>query len=204
MIVGAIASAATLAVGVATANPLLIAGGVAGMVMTVDSAMGMATDGKVCISGGITAACTACGMDEEAAKWVGMGVSMALNIATIVFNVGGAARMGAVTADMASKAMQALARTSMITNLVNGVNGVAKGATTIASGVYSYQISQSKADYKVLEAILERIRTSIDFDRDMVEAEMQRANDLLAAVNEIVESCNTTQTSVLTMNPTMA
>jgi len=203
-IVGAIASAASLAVGVATGNPLLIAAGVAGMAMTVDSALGMATDGKVCIAGGISAACEACGMDAEAAKWVGMGVSMALNIATIALNIGGAARIGSITADMTNKVIQVLAKTSMISSIVGGVNSVATGATTIASGVYSYEIAQSRADIKDLEAILERIRTSIEMDRDMVEAEMQRANDLLATVNEIVESCNATQTSVLTMNPAMA
>ena len=204
VVVGAIASVASTVVGAVTGNPLLVAAGVAGIVMTVDSALGMATDGKICIAGGIAAACEACGMDSETAQWVGQGISMALNLATIVLNIGGAARMGAVTLDAASKVMTVLSKTTMIASIVNGVNSVAQGATTIASGVYSYQIAQSKASVKDLEAILERIRTSIEMDKDMVEAEMQRANDLLAAVNEIVENCNATQTAMLSMNPTMA
>lgn len=203
-VVGAIASAASLVVGAATGNPLLIAAGVAGIAMTVDSALGMATGGKVCIAGGIAAACEACGMDSQTAQYVGMGVSMALSLATIALNIGGAARIGSVTAEAASKVMTVLSKTTMIASIVNGVNSVAQGGVTIASGVYSYQIAQSRASVKDLEAILERIRTSIEMDRDMVEAEMQRANDLLAAVNEIVESCNATQTAMLTMNPTMA
>lgn len=204
MVVGAIASAASLVVGAATGNPLLIAAGVAGLVMTVDSAVGMATGGKVCIAGGIAAACEACGMDAETAQWVGQGISMALSLATIALNIGGAARIGSVTAEAASKVMTVLSKTTMISSIVGGVNSMAQGGAAIASGVYSYQIAQSQASVKDLEAILERIRTSIEMDRDMVEAEMQRANDLLAAVNEIVESCNATQTSVLSMNPTMA
>ncbi len=204
MVVGAIASAASLVVGAATGNPLLIAAGIAGIAMTVDSALGMATGGKVCISGLVSMACEAGGMDPEKAQWVGMGISMALNLATIALNIGGAARMGSVTAEAASKVITVLSKTTMISSIVGGVNSMAQGATSIASGVYGYQIAESQAAVKDLEAILERIRTSIEMDRDMVEAEMQRANDLLAAVNEIVESCNATQTSVLTMNPTMA
>jgi hypothetical protein len=204
MVVGAIASAASLVVGVATCNPLLIAGGVAALTMTVDSVLSTATDGKVCISSGISSLCEACGMDSETAQWVGMGVSMALNLATIALNIGGAARLGTMAIDTASKVMTVFSKTALISSIVGGVNSVAKGGATIASGVYSYQIAESQASVKELEAILERIRTSIDMDKDMVEAEMQRANDLLAAVNEIVESCNATQTSVLTMNPTMA
>lgn len=204
MVFGAIASAASIAVGVATGNPLLVAAGVAGIVMTVDSALGMATGGKVCIAGGISAVCEAAGMEPEKAQWVGMGISLALNIATIALNIGGAARMGAVAADAANKVITVLSKTTLITSVLNGVNSMAQGAATIASASYAYQAAQSQARVKDLEAILERIRTSIEMDRDMVEAEMQRANDLLASVKDIVDSCNATQTSMLTMSPAMA
>lgn len=203
-ILGAVASVATIAFGAATGNPLLVAAGVVGIALTVDSALGLATDGKVCIAGGIAAACEACGMDSEKAQMVGMAVSMAISLATIVLNIGGAVQAGKATLDGANAILNVLSKTTLISNCVNGVNSVATGATGIASSVYSYQIAESKASIKDLEAILERIRTSIDMDKDMVEAEMQRANDLLAAVNEIVESCNATQTSVLTMNPGIA
>ncbi len=204
MVLGAIASAASIVVGAATGNPLLVAAGVAGMALTIDSALGMATGGKICIAGGIAAACEASGMEPEKAQWVGMGISLALNIATIALNIGGAARMGAVTADAANKIISVLSKTAVITSVLNGVNSMGQGAATIASASYAYQAAQSQASVKELEAILERIRTSIEMDRDMVEAEMQRANDLLAAVKDIVESCNTTQTAMLTISPAMA
>ena len=81
---------------------------------------------------------------------------------------------------------------------------MAKGATTIASGAYSYQVAQSQADVKELEAILERIRMAIEMEQDMVQNEMDRANELLEAVDAIVDACNQTQSTVLTACPAMA
>ena len=204
MVVGAIASAASIAIGAATGNPLLVAAGIAGIAMTVDSALSMATDGKYCIAGLVSTTCEACGMDKESAQWVGMGVTMALNLATIALNIGGAVKAVSVTADAANKVMQILSKTTLITNIVSGANSVASGATSIASGVYSYQISMSQAEVKELEAILERIRMAIEMEQEMVQNEMERANALLEAVDAIVDACNKTQGTVLTMSPTMA
>lgn len=204
MILGAVASVASIAIGAATGNPLLVAAGVVGIAMTVDSAMSMATDGKVCIAGGVSAACEACGMDKETAQIVGTAVSLAITLATVALNIGGAINAGKATADAASKVVQILAKTSLITNIANGANSMAKGATTIASGVYSYQAAQSRADVKELEAILERIRMSIEMEQNLVQNEMDRANELLQAVDAIVDACNKTQTTVLTASPAMA
>ncbi|WP_458400607.1 hypothetical protein [Mailhella sp.] len=204
MVVGAIASAASIAIGAATGNPLLVAAGIAGIAMTVDSALSMATDGKYCIAGLVSTTCEACGMDKESAQWVGMGVTMALNLATIALNIGGAVKAVSVTADAANKVMQILSKTTLITNIVSGANSVASGATSIASGVYSYQISMSQAEVKELEAILERIRMAIEMEQEMVQNEMERANALLEAVDAIVDACNKTQGTVLAMSPTMA
>ena len=203
-IVGAIASAASLIVGVATANPLLVAAGVIGITMTVDSALSTATNGKVCIAGGISAACEACGMDKEKAQIVGTAVSLAITLASVALNIGGAVAAGKATVDASAKIIQVLAKTSTISNIVSGANSMAKGATTIASGVYSYQVSQSQAEVKELEAILERIRMAIEMEQDMVQNEMDRANELLEAVDAIVDACNKTQSTVLTACPAMA
>lgn len=203
-IVGAIASAASLVVGIATANPLLIAGGVAGLVMTIDSGLSTATNGEYCIASGVSALCQACGMDQETADKVGNAVSMALTLASIALCIGGAAAASKVTVDATSKIISVLAKTSTISNIVNGVNSAAKGATTIASGVYSYQISESQANVKDLEAILERLRMSIEMEEKMVESELERANELLEAVDDIVKDCNETLGTVLGANPAMA
>ncbi len=203
-IVGAIASAASIVVGVATCNPLLVCAGVAGIAMTVDSALSTATNGEVSIANGFSKLCQLCGMDEKTADIVGNAISMALTLATVALNIGGAVAAGKATVNAASKIIQVLAKTSTISNIVNGANSVAKGATTIASGAYSYQISQSQADVKDLEAILERLRMSIEMEQEMVENEMERANELLEAVDQIVDSCNKTQSTILTACPATA
>lgn len=64
VIVGAIASVATIVAGAATGNPLLIAGGAVMLTMSINSAVSMATDGKVSISAGIAAGLKACGVPK--------------------------------------------------------------------------------------------------------------------------------------------
>ena len=151
-----------------------------------------------------TAFCESCGMDKEAAQWVGQAVSLAVTLATIALNIGGAAAAGRATAGAMTTVRHVLAKTTLITNIASGANSMAKGATSIASGVYSYQVSQSQADVKDLEAILERLRMSIEMEQEMVENEMERANELLEAVDQIVDSCNKTQSTILTACPATA
>ena len=172
--------------------------------MTVDSALSAATDGKICIAGAVSSLCEACGMDKETAQWVGQAVSLLITLATIALNIGGAAAAGRATAGAMTAVKQVLAKTTLISNIASGANSMAMGATSIASGVYSYQVAQSQAEVKDLEAILERIRMSIEMEQDMVESEMERANALLAAVDQIVDACNKTQSTILTACPATA
>lgn len=204
IVLGAITSVASIAIGAATANPLLVAAGVAGLIMTVDSGLSMATDGKICISNGISELCQLCGLDEQTSKWVGLGVTMALNLAVVVMNIGGAVKAVSATAEAASTVLKVISKTSLIGNIVNGANSIGMGAASIASGAYAYQAAQSQASVKELEAILERIRMSIEMEQDMIKNEMERANALLEAVDAIIDACNKTQSTVLTMSPAMA
>lgn len=79
VIVGAIASVATIVAGAATGNPLLIAGGAVMLTMSINSAVSMATDGKVSISAGIAAGLKACGVPEDIAGYVGMACELAID-----------------------------------------------------------------------------------------------------------------------------
>ena len=88
--------------------------------------------------------------------------------------------------------------------IASGVTTTATGAATIAGAVIDYNISSSQADSKELEAILERLRQAIKMDQDLVEAEMERANDLMTQVREIVGECAETQSAILGVAPTMA
>ena len=89
VIVGAIASVATIVAGAATGNPLLIAGGAVMLTMSINSAVSMATDGKVSISAGIAAGLKACGVPEDIAGYVGMACELAITIVGIGLTMGG-------------------------------------------------------------------------------------------------------------------
>lgn len=209
LIVGAVASAASVVAGALTANPLLIAAGVAGAVMTVDSIVSMASDGKYSIAAGFTELGKAMGMDDDAAQWFGFGMNMAIMVVTIGVSLGAgfassASSMANISSQGINSAAKIVSTTAQVTNIASGVNQVATGATTIAGAVVDYNIGKSQARSKELQAILERLRQSIETEKALVEAEMERANNLLADVREIVENCVSTQSVILSANPGMA
>ena len=208
-IVGAIASVASIVAGALTANPLLIAAGAVGLVTTVDSVVSLASDGKYSIAAGFTELGKKLGMSDEAAQWFGFGMNMAIMLVSIGVSLGAgfassAGSLASVGSQAAQKAAQITSLASKITNIASGVTNTATGAATIAGAVIDYKISSSQADSKELEAILERLREAIQMDRDLVEAEMTRANDLMAKVKEIVGECAETQSTILGASPTMA
>ncbi len=212
IIVGAVASVASIAAGALTGNPLLIAAGVMGIIATADGITSMASDGKYSIAAGFTALGKKMGMSDEAAQWFGFGMNMGIMVISIGVSFGAgfasnAANIAKAT-ENATKAVETAIKitntASKISNVASGVNSVGMGSVTIANAVVDYQIGKSQASSKELEAILERIRTSIEMDKDLIEAEMERANELMTEVKNIVDNCNDTQTAVLTVNPPMA
>ena len=208
-IVGAIASAASIVAGALTGNPLLVAAGVVGMAMTVDSVVSLASDGKYSLAAGFTELGKKMGMSDEEAQWFGFGVNMALMVGSIAisFGAGFASSAGSianVAGQTAQKAAQITSMASKVSNIASGAVSIGSGSATIAGAVFDYNISQSQADSKELEAILERLRESIKMDRDLVEAEMERANDLMSKVREIVGECAETQSVILGASPAMA
>ncbi len=211
-IVGAIASVASIAAGVLTGNPLLVTAGVMGIIATADSITSLASDGKYSIAAGFTELGKKMGMSDEAAQWFGFGMNIGIMVISIGVSFGaGFASSAASVASATEKATKTVETAikitntaSKISNVASGVNSVGMGSVTIANAVVDYQISKSQANSKEIEAILERIRMSIEMERDVIEQEMARANELLAGVKEIVENCNDTQAAVLNTNPTMA
>lgn len=203
MIVGAIASVATIVAGAVTGNPLLIAGGAIMLTMSVNSMVSKATDGQVSISAGISAALQAMGVDETVANYIGMGTELAITIVGIGLTLGGS------SASAASAAKSTLSKAADLSlkaaNITNSVVQMGAGATDIAGAVYDYKISTSYADTKELEAILERIRQAQDIELDFLKGVMERAEKLVEDVNGIVEDCTESRTAILTnIAPAMA
>lgn len=212
MIVGAIASVATIAVGALTANPALIAAGVVGAVMTVDSIVSTASDGKYSIAAGFTALGKACGMSDEAANWFGFGMNMAIMVAGIAVSFGAAAGTSAATAGSkvaeasanATKALNAMSKISTLGNFGSGVTGVGQSVGSAALAVVNYNISKIEANKVDIDAILENLRNNIKMNEDLIEEEMKAADALMTDVKEIVEDCNQTAAAILTVSPSAA
>lgn len=208
VIVGAVASAATIAAGAMTGNPLLMAAGAVGMLMCVDSIASMASDGKVSLMSGFAELGKAMGLSEKDAQIFALSMQMIITVAAVALSFGAGfantASSAATTAQSVSKAANVINTTQKALNITNGVLTTAQGATTIANSVIQYQADQCKITQKELEAILERIRQAIEMEKDMVEAEMQRSNDLLGKVHDIVQDKNATQTAILAGTPNFA
>lgn len=199
MALSAVASAVTIAVGVLTANPVLVAAGAILAVMTINSIVSEATDGKVSIAAGVAKLAEACGASEETAKWIGFATEMLITLVGVALSFGaGATAAAAKAADAAGKVVSIMAKVSSATSVLSGLTTAAGGGLNIASSVYDYQITNSKAAQKELEAILERLRTAIETETDFLESVMKRAEELLADVKEIVEGNNEAQTAILT------
>ena len=202
-ILGAVAGALSLAVGVATGNPLLIAGGAILATMAVNNIVSMATDGKVSIGAGIGAIAKSCGASEEVAGYIGMAFEMAITIVGIGLSLGAGA--GSAVANAKNTLSQGIKLATNVTNVVNSAVQVGSGATTIASSVNTYKLAQGQADMKELQAILERIQQAQDMDLDFMKGVMERAEKMLADVNEVVQNCNEAQTAILSNTaPSMA
>ena len=213
IILSAVASVATIAIGAATGNPLLIAAGVILAAMTVNSILSVATDGKVSIAAGVGAIAKACGASDEVAMWLGFGVEIGISLVGCVLSLGaGFSSAGALAAEGAAKAgavagkvVQIAGMTSKVATIASAANSIGMGAAQGVDAYYSYKITMSLADQKELAAILERIQQAISMEQDFLESIIERANKLAGDVGEIVKNNAEAQTAVLTGSaPSMA
>jgi hypothetical protein len=207
LVLGAIASVAGIVAGAVTGNPLLIAGGIIGLTMTVNSIVSEATDGKHGISAWVTELAKKCGASEDAAKWIGFAVEMAIALVGVGLSIGGAVRGFSAAVEITEKMASAMSKVATLAagaSLLSGLNTIAQGSVQIVSATYDYKIAQAKAEMQDLQAILERIQTAMQTETDFVEAVMEKTQELLGKVREIVQDNVTAQTAILTGSPSMA
>ena len=202
MALGAIASIATIAIGAMTGNPLMVAAGVMMAVMVVDSIVSDATDGKVSISAGVAKAAEACGASEETAKWIGLGVTVGLTLASIAMSLGSSAAGSAST--LASNVANALAKFQQASTVVSGITAVGNGACQIAQAVFQNEVTHSKARVKDIDAILERIRESMETEADFLKFVMEKFQGLLTTVSDIVKDSHEAQVAIQTSQAPLA
>ncbi len=204
-VLGALASAVTIAVGVCTGNPLLIAGGVVGMVMAVDCMVNVATDGKASMAVGIAKLAELCGASEETAQWIGLGFQVAMTLVAVGLSFGGAAgslASAGTTATTTTLSMINKAQAGL--QIISGFNTAAIGSANIAGAVFDYDVAMNQADLVELQAILEQIKMAQEFEEAMIQAEMERSNSLLSSVNDIIDESNSTAMAIMSGAPQMA
>lgn len=205
-ILGAVAAVTSIAIGAITCNPLLVAAGAVMAVMTVNGIVTDATDGKHGIGAWVAKGMEALGVDEKAAKWIGVGCEMLIMLAGVIlsFGSGSAAAMSKV-AETSSTVMTILSKASSATNILASLNAMGSGAAGIANSIFEYDITNAKADQKFFQAILERLQMLLETETDFIENLMKRSEEMLADVKDVVEGNNQTQTAVLTAQaPSMA
>jgi hypothetical protein len=186
MALGAIASIATIAVGVATGNPLMIGAGVLMAALVVDSIVSEATEGKHGIAAWTAEIAKACGADEETAKWIGFATTMALTVVSICLSFGAAGASSA--AKVADSVVNVLVKVQQAATVASGVVAMANGASKIAQAVFDYEIADSKAVSKQLEAILERLKESIETEEDFLKFLVENFESIMSQIGDMVKA----------------
>lgn len=211
-IFGAIASVATIVVGACTGNVGLIVAGTIGLLATTDSVVSLASDGKYSLAAGFTELGKAMGMSDEAAQWFGFGMNLAVMLTTIAVSFGAgaaassakAAQSTAQMAGNAAKAMSAMSKVASVGNIAEGVTGIGSAVASAGLAVSNYKLSKIEANKIDIDAILEQLRNNIKMSEELIEAELQTADQLMSDVKEIIEDCSQTATAILTANPSAA
>lgn len=201
----AVGSIATTAVGVMSGNPALIAAGVVGAVMTIDGIVSVATDGKYSIASGFTALGKTMGMSDEAAKWFGFGMNLAIMLAGIAVSFGASATMsGGKMAESAGQALGHMAKIGAYSNIGAGVSNAGNAVGQIGLAVVQYGLSKVRAEKLDIDAILETLRNNIKMNEELIQVQMDTAEALINDVIDIVNNCEETANTILVASPSVA
>lgn len=200
--VGSVASivAGSAALAAGGSGAALIAVGVAGLALLTSSVTEEASGGKAGFSPAFITGkiMEACGAGETAIMWTKLAVDLA---STVVL---AACTFGAATAGTAGKVSQIAARAGSLTSMAGGLNTAAQAATSIVSASCEKDISFLQAQQKRLQAILERISMASDLDVEHLKEMMQRSEQTLQTVSDIIQESVQTNAAILSGNPAMA
>lgn len=203
-ILGAVAAIGSIAVGAMTGNPLLIAGGIMGVGMAVDSMFSLATDGEKDLAQALAKGFEKAGMSEDGAYWLSFAINTAITLTTIGLSMGGAIKGAAKGVDAAKAGLALANKIQCGVQIVSSLNTIGTGAASAANTAYTYQLAKSEAEQVDIQAILEQIKMAQEFEEAMIQAQMERSNDLVGAVNDIVAESNSTAMTIMASAPTMA
>ena len=198
-VVGTIASIGSIVAGFCSANPLLVIGGALTLVASIDSMVSTATDGENSIASAVAKSLQENNnLDESAAKWIGVAVSMTIGITGAVMTGVGAYQLASEASTSVSQVNNIVSAASSI---ASGVVQTGQGAVQITEAVLNYKLSNLKADSKELEAILQRIQAASDIDIQLVESNLEKTQSLTENLKKTIEDCRMALNSILTGAP---
>lgn len=193
-IVGIIVGAVAMVAAVSTGNVVMGIGAGLLLLSSLDSAVSAISGGKVSIAAGIASI----DKDSAVAKWIGLGISLAIGITGAIMTGVGAAQASASLANSLSLTA------SKVGSAASGFTQVVSGAGGIVSAVYKNDYENLNADIKKLQAILQRLKAADDSDTEQIKKILEKAQSVADGVKKMVDDCNETMHNLVAASPSMA
>lgn len=193
-IVGIIVGAVAMVAAVSTGNVVMGIGAGLLLLSSLDSAASAISGGKVSIAAGIASI----DKDSAVAKWIGLGISLAIGITGAIMTGVGAAQASASLANSLSLTA------SKVGSATSGFTQVVSGAGGIVSAVYKNDYENLNADIKKLQAILQRLKAADDSDTEQIKKILEKAQSVADGVKKMVDDCNETMHNLVAASPSMA
>ena len=193
-IVGIIVGAVAMVAAVSTGNVVMGIGAGLLLLSSLDSAASAISGGKVSIAAGIASI----DKDSAVAKWIGLGISLAIGITGAIMTGVGAAQASASLANSLSLTA------SKVGSAASGFTQVVSGAGGIVSAVYKNDYENLNADIKKLQAILQRLKAADDSDTEQIKKILEKAQSVADSVKKMVDDCNETMHNLVAASPSMA
>ena len=193
-IVGIIVGAVAMVAAVSTGNVVMGIGAGLLLLSSLDSAASAISGGKVSIAAGIASI----DKDSAVAKWIGLGISLAIGITGAIMTGVGAAQASASLANSLSLTA------SKVGSAASGFTQVVSGAGGIVSAVYKNDHENLNADIKKLQAILQRLKAADDSDTEQIKKILEKAQSVADGVKKMVDDCNETMHNLVAASPSMA
>lgn len=193
-IVGIIVGAVAMVAAVSTGNVVMGIGAGLLLLSSLDSAASAISGGKVSIAAGIASI----DKDSAVAKWIGLGISLAIGITGAIMTGVGAAQASASLANSLSLTA------SKVGSAASGFTQVVSGAGGIVSAVYKNDYENLNADIKKLQAILQRLKAADDSDTEQIKKILEKAQSVADGVKKMVDDCNETMHNLVAASHSMA
>ena len=193
-IVGIIVGAVAMVAAVSTGNVVMGIGAGRLLLSSLDSAASAISGGKVSIAAGIASI----DKDSAVAKWIGLGISLAIGITGAIMTGVGAAQASASLANSLSLTA------SKVGSAASGFTQVVSGAGGIVSAVDKNDYENLNADIKKLQAILQRLKAADDSDTEQIKKILEKAQSVADGVKKMVDDCNETMHNLVAASPSMA